>query len=122
VNKKIYDSIGGFDEGFPFPALEDTDFYERLKLVAKTTFLENAKVIHPWRRPRKWSNYKKWIKCHEHAIKKSNTSKNMFYRVKRVNLFIGLLIKNGFKLFKYKFKGVNFYVEISLCNFILIFK
>lgn len=122
VNKTIYFSIDGFDEGFPFPALEDTDFYQRLKLVAKTTFLENTKVIHPWRRVKKWSNYRKWIKCHEHAIKKSNTSKGLIYRSKRINLFIGLFINNSLKLIKYKFTGISFYVEILLCNFILIFK
>jgi GT2 family glycosyltransferase len=122
VSKNVFDSIGGFDEGFPFPALEDTDFYQRLKLVAKTTFLENAKVVHPWRRAVKWNNYKKWIKCHEHAIKKSNTPKNMKYRFKRINLFVGLMIDYTRQLFKFKFKGFNFYIELILCNFLLIFK
>lgn len=122
VNKEIYDSIGGFDEGFPFPALEDTDLYHRLKLVAKTAFLEKAKVIHPWRKPRKWNNYRKWIKCHEYAVKKSNTPKNINYRIKRVNLFVGKFIEQSLKIIRYKGKGFYFYIEVLLCEFLLIFK
>ena len=122
VNKEIYNSIGGFDEGFPFPALEDTDLYHRLKLVAKTAFLEKAKVIHPWRKPLKWNNYRKWIKCHDYAIKKSNTTKDIHYRIKRINLFLSKTVQQSFKLIKFKGKGFYFYLEVLLCDFLLIFK
>jgi GT2 family glycosyltransferase len=122
VEKEIFDSIGGFDVGFPFPALEDTDFYHRLKLVTKTTFLENAKVVHPWRRVQRWNNYKKWINCNDHAMKKADTPKNINYRIKRIKLFIRLLGRYGNELIKFKFKGFAFFVEVLLTNFILIFR
>ncbi|TRX22997.1 glycosyltransferase family 2 protein [Flavobacterium franklandianum] len=121
VEKEVFNKLGGFDEGFPFAALEDTDFYERLKAVVNTTFIASAKVIHPWRRADKWANYKKWIKSHQYAIKKANTPKNFKYRVKRINLFVGSFFKNGKNLLEYKFKGFYFYLEISYCHFLLIF-
>jgi len=122
VDKNVYDSIGGFDEGFPFPALEDTDFYERLKLIAKTTFLENAKVMHPWRRMTAFANYKKKIISHQFVLNKTNTNKNGGYRIKRVKLFIGLSLSNTRKLMKYSFRGIGFYLEVNWFNFLMIFK
>ena len=122
VNKEIYNSIGGFDEGFPFPALEDTDFYERLQLVAKTTFLENAKVIHPWRRMKAFKNYKKKIISHQFFLIKTKTNKDLDYRIKRVKLFIGLSFYNTKKLIIFSFKGIGFYFEVNWFNFLMIFK
>jgi len=122
VNKEIYDSIGGFDEGFPYPALEDTDFYQRIKVVAKTTFLESAKVIHPWRRMTAFANYKKKIISHQFVINKASSHKDFGYRIKRVKLFIGLSFSNTKKLMKYSFKGIGFYFEVSWFNFLMIFK
>lgn len=121
VEKGVFNKLGGFDEGFPYAALEDTDFYERLKTVASTVFLENAKVIHPWRRANKWSNYKKWLKCHEYAIKKANIPKNFKYRINMFNLFVGIVLTKAKELIKFKFKGLYFYIEIIYYNFILIF-
>jgi len=121
VNKEIYISIGGFDEGFPFPALEDTDIYNRLKSVTKINFLENAKVIHPWRRPIIWDNYKKWIKCHEYSNKKSNTIKNFNYRIGCMKLFLGVINFETLKLVKFKFLGFQFYIEVLTTKFVMIF-
>lgn len=121
VEKDVFNAIGGFDEGFPFAALEDTDFYERLKVTVKTTFLPNAKVIHPWRRASKWGSYKKWIECHQYAIKKANTPKNFRFRIKRINLFIGLIFEYGKELIKFRFKGFKLYAELLYFNFLMIF-
>lgn len=121
VEKEVFNKLGGFDEGFPFAALEDTDFYERLIAITCTTFLASAKVIHPWRRAGKWGNYKKWIKSHQYAIKKANTPKDFKFRIKRVNLFIGLFFQESKELIKFNFKGFNFYLEVMYYHFLLIF-
>jgi GT2 family glycosyltransferase len=122
VEREVYEKLGGFDEGFPFAALEDTDFYERLKKVAPTTFLEKAKVMHPWRRVGGWNAYKKWLKSNEYAIKKAKIPKNFKYRLKRINLFIGLFLEYSKSLYVYSFKGINFYLELNWFNFLMIFK
>jgi glycosyltransferase involved in cell wall biosynthesis len=122
VDKKMFNRLNGFDEGFPFAALEDTDFYERLKEVANITFLANAKVIHPWRRVDNWVSYKKWLGSHQYAIKKAKTPKDFRFRIKRLNLFIGIVFKQGKELIQYRFKGFNLYLEVLYFNFVVIFK
>lgn len=121
VDKEVFHKLNGFDEGFPCAALEDTDFYERLKPVANTTFLASAKVIHPWRKVNQWGNYNKWMQSHQYAIKKANTSKDLKYRIKRINLFIGLVFKDGKELMKFRFRGFQYFLEVLYFNFLTIF-
>jgi len=121
VDKEVFAKLNGFDEGFPFAALEDTDFYERLKTAANTTFLASAKVIHPWRKVTNWVSYKKWVGSHQYAIKKANIPKDFTYRIKRLNLFIGLVFKHGKELIKYRFRGFYYYLEVLYYNFLMIF-
>ena len=50
VRRNTFESIGGFDEEFPFACLEDCDLRERLQaLPAKILFADDAVVLHPWR-------------------------------------------------------------------------
>jgi GT2 family glycosyltransferase len=51
VSAGVFARVGGFDEGFPFPHMEDQDL--RLRLAAageRTTFVPAAVVNHPPRR------------------------------------------------------------------------
>lgn len=53
--KDIFDSLGGFDERFPYAAMEDVDFRKRLlKAGHQFLFIREASVCHPWRRNRGW--------------------------------------------------------------------
>jgi glycosyltransferase involved in cell wall biosynthesis len=48
VEAPLFRSCGGFDEGFPFPAMEDVDFRERLRDIDVTwDFVSGAVVDHP---------------------------------------------------------------------------
>lgn len=50
IYKHVFKGVGGFDEGFPYAAVEDVDFNYRLKLHRiKTQFVAQAFVVHPWR-------------------------------------------------------------------------
>ena len=51
VNRKIFFSVGGFNESFPFACLEDTDMRYKLEASgADLVFVPDAAVMHPWRR------------------------------------------------------------------------
>ena len=51
IRTSLFQELGGFDEGFPYPYMEDTEFRERLKKAGFTfPFVEHAVVDHP---PRK---------------------------------------------------------------------
>ena len=65
--------------------------------------------------------HKKWIESYQYAIKKANTPKNFEFRIKRINLFIGLFFLNGRELFKYNGKGFYHFLEVTYYNFLLIF-
>ncbi|NVJ85999.1 MAG: glycosyltransferase [Algoriphagus sp.] len=122
VDKKVFERIGGFDERFPFAAMEDIDFYHRLKLVCETTFLENAKVIHPWRRTKAFKSYHKWIVSNQYLINKTNTNKDVHYRISRFKVFIGSFVNNTKEIINYSFKGIGFYFEVNWFYFLMIFK
>lgn len=50
VRRRTFESIGGFDEEFPFACLEDCDLRERLNALRATIiFAGDAVVLHPWR-------------------------------------------------------------------------
>ena len=50
IRRQTFESIGGFDEQFPFACMEDVDLRERLLAAgARVGFAPDAVVFHPWR-------------------------------------------------------------------------
>ena len=57
IKRSLFLEIGGFDEKFPFPSMEDMDLQVRLKEAGHTSkFLPEACAQHPWR-PRRGSRF-----------------------------------------------------------------
>jgi GT2 family glycosyltransferase len=53
ITRALFESLGGFDENFPFAAMEDMDLKKRIDDAGeKVPFLSDAVVVHPWRRLR----------------------------------------------------------------------
>jgi glycosyltransferase involved in cell wall biosynthesis len=51
ILKDYFNQLKGFDENFPFPAMEDTELAYRIKQDNNNfIFLKDALVVHPWRR------------------------------------------------------------------------
>ena len=66
VKKAIFDKLKGFDESFPSPHMEDTDFRERLKYdQIEFRFVNDATVDHP---PRKTAWGRKMGATHESGV------------------------------------------------------
>lgn len=50
LKKTFFNELKGFDEDFPFAAMEDVDLHTRVKKAGKKIyFVAKAFVIHPWR-------------------------------------------------------------------------
>ena len=50
IKQTLFFSLKGFDEQYPYAAMEDVDFFKRLKIKTdKYQFLIDASVLHPWR-------------------------------------------------------------------------
>lgn len=51
IKRHLFEKTGGFDETFPHAAVEDMEFRVRLlKTGASIIFLQDALVVHPWRK------------------------------------------------------------------------
>jgi len=46
VRREVFNAIGGFDERYPFPAMEDVDFRLRVQSQSPIIFLRQARVYH----------------------------------------------------------------------------
>jgi glycosyltransferase involved in cell wall biosynthesis len=59
IRSQIFNVLGGFNEGFPAPAMEDNELNVRInRLSLQRKFIQTALVLHPWRR-RKGISYQK---------------------------------------------------------------
>jgi GT2 family glycosyltransferase len=120
IEKNFFFKVGGFDENFPYAAMEDIDFMIRVNKLEKIEFIESAVVIHPWRRTKPFKGLKKYfISFRYFRIK--NIENIHQYRISRIKIFISSIYGLTNELVKYSFKGVLFYFEKILLNFILIF-
>ena len=111
INKELFFStVNGFDENFPYAAMEDVDLCYRLKkLGINITFLPKASVIHPWRRQTKTfhttlNRYKSYLYLLDKHPEKSAEIK--FYSLLRA--FYIISVKQGIlKSLLYGFKGFS---------------
>jgi GT2 family glycosyltransferase len=61
VTRALFTSLGGFDERFPYAAMEDVEFKLRLNRAKQEfLFVREAAVCHPWRTISGWNEMKKY--------------------------------------------------------------
>lgn len=59
MQRQLFESLGGFDERFPYAAMEDVDLRLRLtKHGHKFSFIKAASICHPWRYKGGWKKLK----------------------------------------------------------------
>jgi GT2 family glycosyltransferase len=121
IQAAFFETLGGFDEKFPYPALEDTDLLLRIKKTERVVFLSNAKVIHPWRRMKPFQSYHKWIQSNKYLFQKHQVKVDFSFRLKRFKILLSEVVTMTADLIKYSFKGVGYYFEKLLFNTLMIF-
>ena len=66
IERSLFEAMGGFDAGFPYPHLEDVDFRWRLDDAGERyLFVPEARVIHP---PRPVGGALKWARGQESSF------------------------------------------------------
>ena len=107
ISRKLFESINGFNERFPYAAMEDVDLNYRLnKFKHKSLFIDGAAVCHPWRKRDVWQQHKKhristfiYLTIHPEELNRINTQ---YYLKWVLNTFLRQTLP-GF--FKYKTAG-----------------
>jgi GT2 family glycosyltransferase len=65
IQRELFTRLRGFDERFPYAAMEDCDLALRLKHAGEVTvFSREASVCHPWRPKVGWAGLKKQQQSH----------------------------------------------------------
>lgn len=121
INKSSFYNLNGFDEGFPYAAMEDVDLYTRVIALTTLIFVPEAVIIHPWRRRIPFNSIKKHLYSHRYILNKHNSKRSFSYKLKRVKIFVTCMYYNFFILFKFSMKGWMVYLEDCILNFCLIF-
>lgn len=109
IEKNYFTRLKGFDENFPFPAMEDTELAYRIKQDNTSfLFLKHALVVHPWRR--KKSIIKTNLKRFNAAlyfIKKHPEEKNNFGFRYYLTAFAHSTVSTLKHALKFRLKGMD---------------
>ena len=109
ISKNLFlNTLDGFDEHFPFAAMEDVELNYRLsKLLIAKVFLKDAYVIHPWRiQKNMWKITLNRFKSTLYFLKKHPEKKQEINSRYYLVAFYNSLIKNTFKnSVRFRFRG-----------------
>lgn len=108
VQRKFFEFLSGFDERFPYAAMEDIDFHLRIqKTEQRISFIRDASVCHPWRLKEGWRSAQRYresifiyLSIHPSEL---NTINFLYY----LRLFVKNLKIISWGLIKYKGKGIK---------------
>lgn len=109
INRNVFlDTLQGFDEKFPFAAMEDVELNYRItQLKLKKRFVKEAFVIHPWRiQTRMWQITLNRFQSTLYFLKKHPGKKSEINSKYYLVAFYNSLIKNTLKnALKFRFRG-----------------
>lgn len=121
VKKTFFVKLNGFDEAFPFAAMEDVDFYSRVVAHEKIVFVPEALVIHPWRRMKPFRRIHIHLVSHRYLLNKNEQKRGLHFRISKLKIFVSTFFTGIQLLYKYSMKGWQAFIEQCIINFCLIF-
>jgi GT2 family glycosyltransferase len=120
IDKQLFISkLQGFDEKFPYAAMEDVDLHYRLKKEgAGIIFLSNAWVIHPWRQQnnmvsitlKRFESTLYFLK--KHPEMKSDINSLYYFR----SFYNGFFKSTVKKSIEYKLRGISSKIGYDFLN------
>jgi GT2 family glycosyltransferase len=120
IQSDLFEKIGQFDEGFPYPAMEDVDLHVRLrKQDIESLFLPNAIVVHPFRSVGKVKFIEAFWSFRYFLIKHQQI--NSKYRIGRAKHVLKSIFVNGGRLALFGFRGWLIYLHEHVFLIRLIF-
>ncbi len=85
IRRELFINLGGFDERYPFPGMEDVDFHFRVASKSPIRFLPKARVFHAFERRVGWKGVKHHtlsllLYMHLHGLKATQRGPRFFMR------------------------------------------
>lgn len=112
IDKLTFDSIGGFDEDYPYASMEDMDFHKRLVKNGQVVLFESsASVCHPWRKRKGKDWFKKELESFRIYLKKHPEEKkrfNFLYRLRFIKNRLQFIVK---KAIEFRLRGIQVYLQ-----------
>lgn len=121
IKKLLFTEIKGFDENFPYPAMEDIDLQIRLQKLTTIIFVNEAAVMHPWKIIKPFTSIIKHLQSHKYFARKQKVYGNFSYRWSRCKIFLGQFFLITKELVGFSGRGFFIYLERNILNFLLIF-
>ena len=100
IQKQLFNQIGGFDERFPYAAMEDVDLRFRLTQAGyQFLFVKDASVCHPWRTMTGWSELKQrqksiLIYLSIHPKQREELNSNTFFKKALIKLYRDIIVES----------------------------
>ena len=102
--------LNGFDEQFPFPAMEDMDLHIRASAIHPIKFLPSARVWHPWKiisNPE--GRFNQAFISHKLLLEKWPQQRSYFgYDMQTKKLLRHFFITAPANMFKFRFRGLSY--------------
>ncbi|MBW4686020.1 MAG: glycosyltransferase family 2 protein [Komarekiella atlantica HA4396-MV6] len=112
IQSQLFESLGGFDERFPYAAMEDVELRLRLmKMGNRFFFIQSASVCHPWRHSGGWKKLRQhqestliYLSIHPEELAKINYKTYLSYTLRGfIKTTIPGLLKFSYPGFKEAF-------------------
>ena len=117
IEKEFFFTIGGFDERFPFAAMEDIDLRIRVLERQEIYFCSNATVKHPWVIRNTKATVEKHFKSTLIFLEIHKDYKNKINSIFYLRWVARDICFNYFKnCFRYNFRGSQFIIMKYLLN------
>lgn len=122
IQRQLFQHLGGFDERFPYSAMEDVDLRLRITNCGyQYSFIKAASVCHPWRKKPVYRQLKQqqesillYLSIHKQELKKINS---IYYLRCLINLYkknILFVVRQGdLEDFRYLIARSFFYIKMS---------
>jgi GT2 family glycosyltransferase len=109
IQQQLFESISGFDERFPYAAMEDVDLSRRLKKTGYSfSFVKTASVCHPWKPKGGWHQLQQYqesiliyLAIHPEESVQINSQ---YYLVSTLRIFIKITLPG---LFQFRGAGLK---------------
>jgi GT2 family glycosyltransferase len=120
ISRKLFVTIGGFDEAFLGPAMEDVDLRERLLALGESVvFVAQATVLHPWRPRRGFAFATTNAEAHCYFFEKHGRSREITTRWYCERMIRGIarnVLREGHR---YAYRGALRYILLEFHSFLI---